>query len=614
MGDDNAGHSVTVDTMSPSSTLGSFFSSVSRAFAFVRVTLANLLVLMVLLMLGGIVALVMDSDRAEVPDGAALSLTLEGTIVEQTSLPSPLGLLGDGALDEIRLGDVLGAIDQAAADARIGALVFDPSSLAYVAPAQLGVIGEAFEKFRASGKKIIAKAYDYNRDQYYLASFADEVYLHPMGGVMLDGYGAYRGYYKGLFDMLKVNVHVYRVGTYKTFVEPYTRDDMSPAAKQANRVMIDSLWARFVDRVAANRGLEPDTVRGYADRFDALLAAADGDSARVALEQGLVDALLVNKEISERLRELTGGKDNYRHVAMEDYLAPPPRPSGDTVAVLTATGLILMGDQPPGVIGAETMARLLRDARRDDSIKALVLRVDSSGGSALASELIRQELERLQDAGKPVVVSMAGVAASGGYWIAATADEIWAAPTTITGSIGIFAILPTFEDSLRAIGITRDGVGTGPFAGALNVAGGISAPMERVLQASIDHGYQRFIELVAEGRGKTPEQIDAIAQGRVWTGAQALELGLVDKLGHLEDAIANAATLAGIDSFEVRHLKDPLSPRETLLRRVVDNLGLSSRTPGNGLATNILRDLRLLDALNDPKHVYALCETCEGLL
>ena len=597
--------------MSIGDVIGKLFAGVARAFAFARVALANLVVLAILLIV--VVALMSGPDRAEVPDGGALLLAPKGAIVEQTSTGEPLNLLVGGSFGETALGDILDAIDRAAEDSRIGALVLDPSSLSYVAPAQLEAIGDSLDEFRASGKKIVAKGHYYNRDQYYLASFADDIYLHPMGEVMLAGYGAFRNYYQGLFDELKVNVHVFRVGTYKAFVEPYTRSDMSEAAKVASQATIDSLWTRFVDRVAANRGLETAAVLAYANRFDELLAEAGGNTAELAMEHGLVDALLANEAVSERLRTLTGGEDTYRHVAFDDYLPPSMPPLfGDTVALISASGPILMGNQPRGFIGADTMARRLRDARKDDSVKALVLRIDSGGGSAFASELIRQEVAEVQEAGKPVVVSMAGTAASGGYWIAATADEIWAAPTTITGSIGIFAIVPTFENTLGAVGVTRDGVGTGPFVGALDPLGGIGDAMGRALQASIDHGYDRFVKLVADGRGMTPEQVDAIAQGRVWTGEKALELGLVDQLGHLEDAIASAAALAGIERFGVRHLEEPLSPREALLRQVLDNLGLDAGTGrlSGSLATGFMRELRLLDALNDPKHVYALCELC----
>ena len=596
--------------------LRKIYTYTSKAFAFARVTLANLLVLLAVLLV--VVLLVSGPERPPVADGTALLVAPKGAIVEQTSTQDPLSLLTAGSLAQTPIHDLLRAIEEAGRDSRIGALVLDTSDLGYVAPAHLETIGDALAAFRETGKTIVAKSRYYSRDQYYLASFADDVFLHPMGEVALNGYGAYRDYYAGLFDKLKVNVHVFRVGTYKAFVEPYTRTDMSPAAKEANQELVDALWTRFVARVAANRGLEPQAVIDYADHFDEALAAAGGNAAEAALAHGLVDELLATAPLSKRLIALAGGTETYRHVAVGDYLRPQPPPLfGTKVAIVHASGPILMGSQPRGTIGAASMAKLLRRVRNDGAIGALVLRVDSGGGSALASELIRQELERVQNAGKPVVVSMAGTAASGGYWIAATADEIWAAPTTITGSIGIFAIVPTLEDSLGAVGVTRDGVATGPFVGALDVRGGVGDAMGRALQASIDHGYEQFVGLVARGRDMTPEQVDAIAQGRVWTGESALRHGLVDKLGDLDDAVASAAALAGIERYGVFRVEEPLSPMQVFVNRLLDDVGLArSRPPAfnaSALAGGILRDVLALNALNDPRHLYALCAVCGGL-
>ena len=595
--------------------LRGLYRGVVRFMAFLRAAVANLLVLGIIAVV--VLALIALPD-ADVPDGGALLLKPNGAVVEQEGGSDPLTLLTAGSLAETRLGDILRAIENAGEDERIGALVLDASSLAAVAPADLEVIGNALAAFRDTGKRIVATSRYYGRDQYHLASFADDIYLHPLGEVMLGGYGMYNNYYRGLFDKLKVKMHVFRVGTYKAFVEPYTLSGMSEAAKAANQATVDALWGRFVTRVAENRGLEPAAVYAYANQYDDHVVAAGGDTARAALDNALVDALLTDAEVNERLRELVGrgDEDAYRRVAFRDYL--PPRIDalfGDAVAVVTASGPIVTGSQTRGFVATKNMAKLLGKARKDDAIKAVVLRVDSGGGSVLASELIRQEVVRVQEAGKPVVVSMGATAASGGYWIGANADEIWAAPTTITGSIGIFAIVPTFEDSLGEIGVTWDGVGTGPFVGALDPAGGLGGAMARALQASIDHGYRQFLELVAEGRGMTPEQVDAIAQGRVWTGEQALERGLVDKLGHLQDAIDSAAALAELESFGVRYLEPPTSPRDMLLRTLFDDF--APDLPGvrlrGAVAARFAQDLRLLDAFADPQHIYALCELCGGI-
>lgn len=591
------------------------YRGVARLLAFIRATVANLVVLGVIAV---VVLALMALPGTDVPEGSALLLAPKGLVVEQEGAGDPFTLLGTGSMAETRLGDILRAVETAGEDNRIRALVLDPSSLAAVSPADLEVIGNALAAFRETGKRIVAKSRYYGRDQYYLASFADDIYLHPFGDVALGGYGMYNNYFRGLLDKLKVNMHVFRVGTYKAFVEPYTLSGMSEAAKTANQQTVDALWERFVARVAENRGIPADAVYAYANQYDEHVLAAAGDAARAALDHGLVDALLNDAQLNERLRVLAGGDDEnaYRRVPFANYLQPRIDPLlGDIVAVVTASGPIVTGKQPRGFVGAKNMAKLLGEARRDDAVKAVVLRVDSGGGSVLASELIRQEVARVQEAEKPVVVSMGGTAASGGYWIAATADEIWAAPTTITGSIGIFAIVPTFEDTLGEVGVTWDGVGTGPFVAALDPAGGLGAPMARALQASIDHGYRQFLELVAEGRDMTPEQVDAIGQGRVWTGEQAVERGLVDRIGHLQDAIESAAALAELTSFGVRYLEQPLSPQEILLRSLFDDI--APDLPGvrltGALASRLAGEVRVLDALADPRHIYALCELCRGI-
>ncbi len=601
--------------------LRGLWTAVARTFAFLRVALANLLVLVVLIAV--VAALATGPGAPNVPVHSALLLDPRGDVVERAAVPAPnvLSLLGGlGSLAQTPLADILRGIERAAGDDRIEALVFDPKALGHVAPAALETIGDALAAFRDSGKQVVAKGRYYGREDYYLASFADRIYLHPLGEVMLGGYGRYDTFYAGALERLKAQVNVFRVGTFKAFVEPYERQDMSAAAKAANRAVIDALWRRFVDRVAANRGLDAGAVYRYADSYDQLVAAAAGDTALAAREAGLVDEVLDDEALMARLHALAGSDDAYGRVALTSYLRPVvPQVFGDAVGVITAAGPILMGRQPPGAIGSENMAALLADAREDDDIKALVLRVDSGGGSVLASEIVREHVQRVQAAGKPVVVSMASTAASGGYWIAATADEIWAAPTTITGSIGVFAILPTFEESLRALGVTRDGVATGPLAGGLDPMRTLSEPMRRLLQASIEHGYGRFVALVAEGRGLSPEAVDAVAQGRIWTGEQAMARGLVDRLGGLDDAIARAAELADMPRFAVRHLEEPPTPLQALAQRLIEDFGIGAQAAGQAglvgpVARTLLAEWQLLDALNDPKHVYALCDACGPLL
>lgn len=591
--------------------LKAFFVGVGRGLAFLRVTIANLLILAIMAL--GIVLLFAGPDPVEVPDGGALVAVPGGSIVEQAGAQDPLSLLTGGVQGQTVLPDLLRGIAKARDDDRISTLVLDVTSLGYVAPAQLEVLGTALETFRSDeGKTIIAKSRFYGRDQYYLASFADEIYVHPMGDVMPTGYGMFRNYYQGLFDLLDVNVHVFRVGTYKEFVEPYTRTDMSPAAREANQALVDSLWSRYVDRVAENRGIEPEAFIDYVARYDELLTGLSGNAAELALQHGLVDGILVNQEVTDRLREVVGEDgESYRRVGFGDYVQPRIPPLfGDVIGVIAATGSIVMGEAPRGTIGAKSMAGLLRQAREDDAVKGVVLRIDSGGGSALASEIIRREVVRVQEAGKPVVASMAGTAASGGYWIAATADEIWAAPTTITGSIGIFGLVPTFEETLGRVGVTYDGVRTGPLVGD-STTGGISDATARVLQATVDYGYRQFIDLVANGRDMTTEEVEAVAEGRVWTGERAHELGLVDHLGHLADAVDSAAALADVERFKVRYIEEPLSPQEMLLQQAMENLGLVGNADESlGIASHLAEQLQPIVAFNDPRHVYALCEAC----
>ena len=589
------------------------FTAVSRAFAFLRAALANILIVLLLLV---VIAVVLSApERAEIPDGAALVVAPKGTIVEQPALPAfrfPPSL--SGAPVETRAADIIEGIRQAASDERIEILTLDLTDLEFASIAHLEAIGEAIEEFRNADKTVVAASDFFNQSRYYLASFADEVYMHPFGELILTGFGAYQDFYGGMLEKLKVNVHVYRIGSYKSAVEPYTRSDMSVDAKEANQGLVDDLWQSYVDRVARNRSLDPQALQHYADEYDVLLREVNGDAARAALEYGLVDELLTHDAFQDRLAESVGtnGNGQFIRADLPSYLRDvrgPRLPSrGHKVAVIAVDGVIRAGDQPRGLVGSDSTSRLIRQAREDVDVKALVLRVDSPGGSAFASEVIRQELELVQATGKPVVVSMAGVAASGGYWISATADEIWATPTTITGSIGVFAVLPTFEDSLASIGIARDGVGTTSLAGDLDPFGGVSERMDNVLQAAVEHTYNRFVNLVARGRDMAPDAVEGIAQGHVWSGRKALELGLVDGLGHLDDAIEAAAERAGIEDYKVVTIDKDLSTQEKILMRLFDEVGLSSR-PAAWLKP-IIAGVESLAALNDPRHVYAICESC----
>ena len=600
--------------MSTQRAIRRFFSGVSRAFAWGRAALGNALVLLVAV--GVTVALVSSGPSAPtIEPGSALVLDPAGIIVEERVPLSATEVLAGGSPTGPRLRDITEALATAADDARIGALFVDVEDLAFVEPAHLHTIGEALTAFKASSKRIVAFGDHFTQAQYYLASFADQVFLAPMGEVSFLGYGLFGFYTKDLLDKLRVNVHVFRAGEFKDAVEPYTRNDMSEESRQSYQALVDQIWQRFLSQVASNRGLGTEALADFAERYDEHLAAADGDAARAALEAGLVDELIEPNEVRARLADMVGRDgDGYRGTSFADYLRPALPASSAPIAVITASGLILSGSGDQG-IRAGDLNRRLRNVRKDDSVKALVVRLDTGGGSAFASEAIRRELELLRMRGKPVVVSMGSAAASGGYWIATAADRIVASPFSITGSIGVFALVQTLEESLAGVGVNFDGVATGPLAGGMNVFDGVGEQMQRVLQSSVDYTYQQFLGVVARGRGMSPDEVREVAGGRVYSGQQALEVGLVDEVGTLDDAIRIAAELAGIDEPEVRFLRRQLSPQEELLNRMVEELATLGTPRLRAAATHHLaQELDRLFLLNDPRHVYALCRPCTPVL
>jgi protease-4 len=562
-----------------------------------------------------------------VPDGAALVLAPTGMLVEDIVVPDLFERLLDPTSPppETRVKDLLDAVRHARNDDRITMLVLDLGELRGGDLAKLTVLGDALNEFRESGKPVVALGDDYSQSQYYLAAHADELYMNPMGQVILSGFGSYGLYMRTALDKLKVNMHIFRVGTHKAAVEPFLRDDMSPEAKDDRRRLVEAMWNQYRAAVASNRGLETDAIEEYLQNYPTLLADHDGDMARLALEQGLVDELMTRDEMLLSMRDRVGPDergDGYLRVGFRPYLnatRDARERQGDadgTVAVIVGRGVILMGDQPGQNIGADTLARQVRSAGKDDDIHAIVLRLDTPGGGVFASEIIRQELELVQVAGKPVVISMGGVAASGGYWISSTADEIWAEPSTITGSIGVFARFPTFEDTLSELGLHSDGVAVSNLSSGVDVTRPLSQEMENVFQQMVENSYARFINLVARGRNLTVEEVDAIGQGRIWTGEKAHELGLVDGLGSLTQAVAAAAARAELETWNVRYIRRPLSTRERILEIV---LGWAQApvprksTPGtlfDRAVAEIYTELDLLRRLNDPSHLYLLCEVC----
>lgn len=603
--------------------LGAFWNAVTR----VRMALSNLLFLLVLVM---IFLLFRGGTPQPLPHRAALLLNPVGTIVEQRSYVDPLQLLlGEQAPQEreVLLRDVIDSIRLARDDDRISVLVMELDQVFGVGVSKTREISRALQKFRESGKPIIASGDSFTQSQYQLAAQADTVIMHPLGGVALEGFSNYQWYFRDALDKLDVSMHVFKAGDHKSIAEPYLRNDMSSEEREISQRWLEALWRDYTNSVEQQRDLEAGSVDHYIENMVQGLVETGGDLAQLALNTGLVDQLQDAWETNDWLVGEVGASDDegyFEAVQFEDYvrrreknLAEALDVGGERVAVVTAQGMILDGEQPAGSIGGDTLARLLRETADDRNVHALVLRVDSGGGSAFASEVIRQQVLYTRSLGKPVVVSMGSVAASGGYWISAPADEIWAQPTTITGSIGVFAAFPTLERLFERFGVHTDGVGTTSMAGSFRIDRPLNPAISTTVQASVDHLYERFIGLVADGRQMTDAEVRAVAGGRVWSGEDALEVGLVDELGGLEDAIESAAGLAGLDDYEVDYIVPTLTPEELLVKQILGQAQvlLGRAQPAlmrslERLASPLRSSLEFMSRMNDPRDLYAYCSLC----
>jgi protease IV len=565
-----------------------------------------------------------------VPLKAALLVAPEGEIVEQES-GDPLERAvqqarGQGHAETL-LWDLTDSIRAAAKDKRIPILALDLEKLDGAGQPTLEELARALHEFRATGKKVIAYGNEMTQERYYLAAQADEIYLDPMGFVLIDGYARYRMFFKEALDKLAVDINVFRVGAYKSAVEEFTRTDMSPEDKQESSAYLGALWTSYQEAVTRARKLPPDAVSKYVNTLAKTVPAAAGNAPQVALEAGLVTGIKTRIEFEKRIMDVVGQDDStgsYKSVSTSDYVRVAhadmkihadgkPR-----VGVIVASGEILDGDQPPGTIGGESTARLIRQARLDHNIRAVVLRVDSPGGSVMASEEIYRELLALRTAGKPLIVSMSTLAASGGYYISAPADEIWASPATLTGSIGIFAIIPTIDKTLSKVGVTVDGVGTTPLAGQLRIDRPMSDDSRALLQSQISRGYEEFLSRVSMGRKKSRDQIDAIAQGRVWAGVDAKRLGLVDQLGSFEDAARSAARHAKLTDYEVEFVEPELTWAQQLVLQLKGkalkamlSAAVDDKTAALARVAHKLdpltREVERLSRFTEPNKVYAYC-------
>ncbi|MDH3863920.1 MAG: signal peptide peptidase SppA [Gammaproteobacteria bacterium] len=567
------------------------------------------------------------------PDRAALTIKPVGVIVEELEgdpFDRAVAELLDEAQPQTVLQDIVDALEYASDDDRIGAVHIELSSLGGAGLPKLQRIARAIEDFKESGKPVIASADFMTQQAYFIAAHADEVYLHPQGGVLLQGYGRFRSYFSDAIEKLKLDWNIFKVGTYKSAVEPFERMDMSEADREASLNLINQLWGTYLEDVAAARELSVAEMREYTDKYTDVVAAADGDLAQAAKDYNLVDELMTRTQLRELLIGYVGTDEDsevdHSAIGMLEYLAHEDMLNGEQVAdenigIIIASGAIQSGTQPPGAIGADSTAQLLRRARDDESVKAVVLRVDSPGGSAFASDVIANEIAALQDAGKPVVASMSSVAASGGYWISVGADRIFANPMTITGSIGIFGMIPTYQRTAAHLGIANDGIGSTPLSGQLRPNRAMTDDSKRLVQLVIEEGYDDFIGRVATYRGMDKGEVDVVGQGRVWTGADALSHGLVDELGGLEDAIAFAAELVDIaeDEYGRKSITIELSPTEQM---IVDMLGTakslglqldflkSEPSSLQKIARGLEEALAPLTKFDDPKGVYAHC-LCE---
>jgi protease-4 len=622
--------------MATGSALRGFFGLIWRILEGIR----KVLHLVLLLLIFGFVLAALHTSIPIVPRTAALVIAPQGELVEQISgdpVRRALGEASGGPAPETLLRDVTDAIAAAKADSRIKLIVLQLDELAPSGLSKLQEIGAALRDFRTSGKRVVALGDSFSQSQYYVAAQAGEVYLDPMGEVSVNGFAYYRMYYKEAIEKLNVDLNVFRAGTFKSYTDQFSRSDMAPSEREETSVWLEALWNAYTQDVTRARSLPPAAVNDFIAAQPTSLQAVSGDMAKMALQRGLVTALKTRRQIADELKGLVGEDSNnhsFNAIGMPQYLAAIrakhvlKSKSDAKVGIVVASGEIFDGHQSPGAIGGESTSNLLREARYDNAVKAVVLRVDSPGGSEFASEKILREVQALRKAGKPVVVSMSTYAASGGYYIAAAANQIFASPTTITGSIGVFSFIPTFQRTLEKLGVKVDGIGTTPLAGALRIDRALGPVTKQILQASVDHAYAQFLRRVADGRKKSVEEVDKIAQGRVWAGLDAQRVGLVDHLGGLKDATSAAAKLAELGTdYDVEYIEPDLSLREELLMQIRSQavrLGqlagiIPQRTDVERILDPLLDQARAIANLKDPRGLYSYCwcreprTTLEGL-
>ncbi len=601
------------------------------SITWLRIAVLNILFLIFLVV---IVSAIMKSAPKPVSGSGPLLLAPSGRLVDQLSYEAPLNALtGNNKPNETLTIDLIDTIHHASVDDRVTGIILNLNDLMGGGISKIEEVGQAITHFKNTGKPVIAYSDSYDQQQYLLASYANTIHMHDMGNVAITGFGLYRNYFKTLIDKLGINVNVFRSGTFKDFVEPYIRTDMSAASREHNQEWITALWASYSNSIEQRRGLDEGSISQYVTNIGTLMAKHDGDVAALALDYQLVDSIGSKQTLIHTLgRQFGYAKDNtqmFHYISQFDYqqeLAIKGLQAKGNIGLIVAAGNIMDGDQPAGTIGGDSLSHLIRKARDNSAIKALMIRVDSGGGSAFASEVIRQEIEATRDSGKPVFISMGSVAASGGYWLATAADQIWATQSTITGSIGVFSIIPTFEQTLDKIGVNNDGFATSDVAGLFRLERKMTPQSQAVFQTSVDSIYRKFLKLSADSRKTTVDEIKKVAEGRVWLGTQAIGINLVDELGSLQDAIQALAAYAKIDDPAVIRIEKDLSPAEQIMRSLM--MGANSILPKSfwtkssgfsffASAQSLLDKEPMVRVLKEQMNnssnpdIYALCTDCK---
>lgn len=617
-----------------------FIKFIWKALNFARRVVMNLIFLFFVLLFTGIVGLInLNNPRTElVGDQGALWLNLDGYLADNrdeqmTWQKAVQELEGKHQPRKISTFDVVYSIENAQNDDRIKGIVLDMNYFEGADLPALNYVGNALKNFKTSKKPVIAFADNYSQNQYFLASFADEIYLNPVGTVGIQGLSSYNLYFKSMLEKLDITPHIFRVGTYKSAVEPFLRDDMSPEAKQNAQRWLGGMWQNYLDVVSQNRQIEKSQILPDSKQYLADLKALKGDSTAYVKQRKLVTNFATRAELQQKLTALFGKtfQNELKYVNFDTYLsALPDRIKMDgnpshKIAVINVEGTIVDGESYEDEVGGDSIAKLLHRANTDKAVKAVVLRVNTPGGSAFASEVIRQELDNVQRSGKPVVVSMGGMAASGGYWISSTADYIVADKNTLTGSIGIFAMFPTFENTLKKAGINADGVETSSLS-TMSVLTPLSPEIKDIFQLEIENGYDKFLDVVSRGRKLSKADVDKVAQGQVWLGEDALKYKLVDELGSFETAVQKAGVLANeksggnVENYAVEwFVEEPQGLVATLnsLKQGAKTWLKSSLYEIIGLPNSVQKDVQqaqkqfgVLNRFNDPKGQYLYCLNC----